>query len=123
MVLAAPASEMSRDKKIVALREFCAKTSCTDCKLYPCKPISGNDKQLDDEYNKIMGNNVDHPQHYQGKYECIDEMVALFGVEAVKAFCKCNIYKYRYRSDRKNGAEDIEKAEWYMGKLMELENG
>lgn len=40
-----------------------------------------------------MGNNVDHPEHYQGKHECIDEMIALFGVEAVKGFCKCNVYK------------------------------
>ena len=23
--------------------------------------------------------NVNHPFHYQGKYECIDEMIALFG--------------------------------------------
>lgn len=64
---------------------------------------------------------VQHPAHYQGKHECIDEMIALFGVEAVKAFCKCNVYKYRYRADRKNGAEDIDKANWYMDKLMELE--
>ena len=65
--------------------------------------------------------NVNHPVHYQGKYECIDEMIALFGVDAVKNFCKCNVYKYRYRADRKNGQEDIAKAEWYMSKLMELE--
>lgn len=64
---------------------------------------------------------VNHPAHYQGKYECIDEMIALFGVEWVKGFCACNVYKYRYRADRKNGAEDIAKAEWYMAKLMELE--
>lgn len=64
---------------------------------------------------------VNHPAHYQGKYECIDEMIALFGVEWVKGFCACNVYKYRYRADRKNGAEDIAKAEWYMEKLMELE--
>lgn len=68
-----------------------------------------------------MGNNVDHPEHYQGKHECIDEMIALFGVEAVKGFCKCNVYKYRYRANRKNGNEDLAKADWYMDKLMELE--
>lgn len=66
--------------------------------------------------------NVNHPEHYQGKHECIDEMIALFGVGAVKAFCRCNVYKYRYRADRKNGDEDIAKAEWYMDKLMELED-
>lgn len=30
--------------------------------------------------------NVNHPAHYQGKHECIDEMIALFGVEDVKPF-------------------------------------
>lgn len=65
---------------------------------------------------------VDHPAHYQGAFECIDEMIALFGVEVVKAFCRCNAYKYRYRADKKGGATDIAKAEWYMRKLMELED-
>lgn len=65
--------------------------------------------------------NVNHPQHYQGKYECIDEMISLFGVEAVKSFCRCNTYKYRFRATQKNGEEDIKKAEWYMTKLKELE--
>ena len=65
--------------------------------------------------------NVNHPQHYQGKHECIDEMIAMFGVEAVKGFCKCNVYKYRYRAGRKNGEEDLKKAEWYMDYLMKLE--
>jgi hypothetical protein len=46
--------------------------------------------------------------------------VALFGVDAVRHFCMCNVYKYRFRASRKNGPEDIEKAEWYMEKLMEL---
>ncbi len=65
--------------------------------------------------------NVNHPKHYQGKHECIDEMIAMFGVEAVKHFCMCNVYKYRYRASAKNGQEDLDKADWYMDKLMELE--
>ena len=64
--------------------------------------------------------NVNHPNHYQGKHECIDEMIAMFGVEAVKHFCMCNVYKYRYRASEKNGQEDLDKADWYMDKLMEL---
>lgn len=64
---------------------------------------------------------VDHPAHYQGTFECIDEMISLFGVEAVKSFCRCNVYKYRFRANQKNGEEDIKKAEWYMTKLKELE--
>lgn len=63
---------------------------------------------------------VNHPNHYQGKNECIDVMLAMFGKEAVKHFCMCNAYKYRFRADRKNGDEDIKKAEWYETKLIEL---
>ena len=48
-------------------------------------------------------------------------MVALFGVEAVKSFCRCNVYKYRFRAAAKNGAEDIAKAEAYIDILMKLE--
>lgn len=64
---------------------------------------------------------VNHPSHYQGKHECINEMRALFGDEAVKAFCRCNIWKYTYRADSKNGEEDRKKAEWYMDYLMKME--
>lgn len=63
---------------------------------------------------------VNHPKHYQGKNECIDVMIAMFGKEAVKHFCMCNAYKYRFRADMKNGDEDIKKAEWYETKLIEL---
>ena len=64
--------------------------------------------------------NVNHPSHYTGKYECIDVMIETQGVEAVKAFCKCNAFKYIYRADRKNGLEDIKKARWYLDKFIEL---
>lgn len=68
-----------------------------------------------------MSNNVNHPAHYQGQHECIEVMRAIFGDEAVKSFCKCNAYKYRFRADKKNGEEDIKKAEWYEDYLMRLE--
>ena len=65
---------------------------------------------------------VDHPSHYQSAngMECIDEMLMVFGVEAVKNFCLCNVWKYRYRADAKNGQEDRDKADWYMRKYKEL---
>lgn len=71
-----------------------------------------------------MENNiVSHPSHYcTGKFECIDVMLEVFGVEKVKAFCQLNAFKYMYRSDRKNSIEDIQKAEWYLKKLQELSN-
>ena len=65
--------------------------------------------------------NVNHPQHYEtGGFECIDVMLETQGVEAVKNFCICNAFKYLYRHKRKNGAEDIKKARWYIDKFIEL---
>lgn len=65
---------------------------------------------------------VDHPGHYnQGKIECIDAMVEAFGKEAVKHFCLLNAFKYVWRSDYKNGTQDIKKAMWYLDKYLELE--
>ena len=66
---------------------------------------------------------VNSPKHYtSGKVECIDAMIEIFGVEAVKHFCLCNAFKYHWRHELKNGDEDIKKATWYMNKYKELEN-
>ena len=69
--------------------------------------------------------NVNHPQHYElpGGLECFDVIVATQGVEAAKHFCLCNAMKYLFRSQRKNGAEDIEKARWYLNKHHDLVEG
>lgn len=68
-----------------------------------------------------MSDNVNHPAHYtQGGIECIDAMVSAFGAEAVKTYCKINAFKYVWRTDRKNGEEDIEKADWYLKKYLSL---
>lgn len=66
---------------------------------------------------------VSRPQHYaDGKVECIDAMIEVFGVEAVKHFCLCNAFKYHWRHEQKNGNEDIQKATWYMDKYRKLVN-
>lgn len=44
---------------------------------------------------------VNRPEHYQGKHECIEVMRAMFGDEAVVAFCRCNSFKYRFRAGTK----------------------
>ncbi len=63
---------------------------------------------------------VQHPKHYQGKHECIEVMRSMFGDAAVMNFCKCNIFKYRFRASDKNGTEDIRKAEWYEDYLIRM---
>lgn len=67
--------------------------------------------------------NINHPSHYQGKHECIEVMRAMFGDEAVKGFCRCNAFKYRFRAGRKAASsadEDIAKAEFYEDYLMKI---
>lgn len=67
-------------------------------------------------------NKVDHPDHYQGKYECIELMRAMFGDEFTRCFCAGNSFKYRFRAGKKEGEsaeKDLSKAEWYETYLME----
>ena len=65
---------------------------------------------------------ISKPKHYnrEGGMECIDEMILVFGKEAVKHFCLCNAWKYRYRAADKNGEEDLKKSDWYLSKYKEL---
>lgn len=66
--------------------------------------------------------NVNHPAHYQGDYECIDLMREIYGDDAVRNFCICNAYKYRFRAGKKQGEparSDTAKAEWYERYVME----
>lgn len=66
-------------------------------------------------------NMVNHPSHYKGnKFECIDVILDTFSKEEVEAFCKLNAFKYLYRANKKNGMEDMKKAEWYIKKYNEL---
>lgn len=66
---------------------------------------------------------VQRPEHYTGHgVECIDAMLLLFPLKEVVAFCKLNAFKYRYRAPFKGQMEqDIEKADWYLNKVRELE--
>lgn len=68
---------------------------------------------------------INHPPHYTvGKVECIDAIesatTCLQGIEAV---CTANIIKYVWRWKLKNGVEDLEKAKWYLNKLIEQAKG
>ena len=68
---------------------------------------------------------VNSPYHYQSynkelNIECIDAMRAAFGDDVVSAFCICNVFKYTWRHQSKNGKQDLEKAQWYLNKYLEL---
>ena len=60
---------------------------------------------------------VDRPEHYSkdGTIECIDAMVAAFGEEAVRDYCRVNAFKYVWRAHEKgNEVEDVRKGIWYL---------
>lgn len=66
-----------------------------------------------------MADMVNHPPHYGGKIECIDALEsATEGLPADEAICAANVIKYVWRYRRKNKAEDLAKAEWYLHRLM-----
>lgn len=64
---------------------------------------------------------VNHPDHYnQGQYECIAVMESIYGIEATMNFCLLCAFKYTWRTNDKDGIQDIDKAIWYLQKYKEL---
>lgn len=68
---------------------------------------------------------VNHPNHYrkEGRKECIDEMIELFGKANTALWCEMTAYKYQYRNGDKPDntiEQDSRKAEWYINKANEL---
>ena len=73
-------------------------------------PIEEDIKPDSSQYEYVNG-----PAHYHGT-ECIENMRKLYGDDAVRWFCICNAYKYRFRDGSKPGVtaeQDKEKAHWY----------
>ncbi len=68
-----------------------------------------------------MNDNVNHPSHYcQGGIECIDALkAATVGKTGIEAVCVANVIKYLWRYEEKNGLEDVNKAQWYINRLIQ----
>lgn len=67
-------------------------------------------------------NIIDHPSHYISEtgLETIDVIEAFtFDLKGLEAVCTANILKYICRWKRKNGLEDLRKAQWYLTKLID----
>jgi hypothetical protein len=62
---------------------------------------------------------VNKPPHYQGKVECIDAIeAAIDGLSGLEAMCTGNAIKYLFRWKKKGGVQDLEKAMWYIKKML-----
>jgi hypothetical protein len=70
-----------------------------------------------------MHDPVNSPKHYAdtcGGIECIEAIEASMSMEEFKGFLKGNVQKYVWRYAQKNGAEDLNKAKWYLDRLITL---
>lgn len=127
---------MTRGEKLNILNRYCDNRTCgTDCFMQSICRDNYNDEDFTDEQLDFAMSHlcpdgdesedlINKPKHYnrEGAMECIDEMQLIFGTEAVKHFCLCNAWKYRYRATEKNGDEDIAKSDFYIKKYKELCN-
>lgn len=80
--------------------------------------------ELVDEEEILKENDkVNHPSHYQtaGGIEVIEYIASLLG-DNVKYYYLGNVIKYISRFDKKNGVEDLEKARFYLNKMIEMED-
>ena len=67
-----------------------------------------------------MNDAVHHPAHYtKGNIECIDAIKASMTNKAFEGYCKGNVMKYIFRYEDKGGVEDLEKAQVYLGWLLD----
>ena len=74
----------------------------------------------DDDHEMFKEDNVNKPFHYrQSSVECIDAILSATH-EMREGYLQGNVMKYVWRYDYKGGLEDLQKAEWYLKKLIEV---
>jgi hypothetical protein len=62
------------------------------------------------------------PAHYtSGSIECIEAIEAQLTPEEYRGFLKGNVAKYLWREKMKGGTQSLEKAQWYLDRLIALE--
>ena len=63
--------------------------------------------------------NVNHPSHYTfGKIEVMDYIEDKLSDVECEGYFLGNIIKYVSRFRKKNGIEDLKKAQWYLNRLI-----
>ena len=71
----------------------------------------------------IQGDVVNHPPHYTdgGSIECIEAIESALTDEEYRGYLKGNIQKYVWREKHKGGTESLRKAQWYLDRLIQLD--
>lgn len=117
-------NDMNIDCERCSINNTCERVPLAKEEYEKILTLTNNPKESTDtpKVTSTANDIINHPAHYnrEGAMESIEEMELIFGKEAVKWFCVCNAWKYRYRSAAKNGEEDIKKSDWYLRKYKEL---
>jgi hypothetical protein len=89
--------------------------------LNPEMDVKDN-KPYYDPFDDLDSDLVNNPPHYNAAgIECIDAMEAMVqgaNVPAHESYCWQNAFKYLWRFPYKNGLEDLQKARWYIDRLI-----
>ena len=82
-------------------------------------------KKVKADMQEVKANDPINPNHYkQGKVECIDCIEsATSNLTGFEGFCTGNAIKYLYRWKQKGGKQDLEKARWYLNRMLGEDNG
>ena len=73
-----------------------------------------------DDHEMFKEDMVNKPPHYNiGGIECIDAIMAATN-QHKEGYLQGNVMKYVWRYNYKGGLEDLQKAEWYLKKLIEV---
>ena len=68
---------------------------------------------------KVAKDMVNHPSHYAGKIEVIDYIRDKLTPEGFTEYCCGNVLKYISRWRKKDGIQDLKKAQVYLGWMIE----
>jgi len=72
------------------------------------------------EIEQVRQDMINSPNHYaDSEIECIDAMRAMMTHEQFTGYLRGNVFKYLWRYQKKNGAEDLKKSNWHLQKLIE----
>lgn len=89
--------------------------SCDRCR----KEVEPDGKD-DQPAGPRVTNDVRHQPHYEGtEIQPIDYMRAIMPRPQFEGYLRGNVIKYISRYDKKNGTEDLKKAEVYLGWLID----
>ena len=88
----------------------------TTAKRRPGRPSKASQSSPSFEVKKDPVNN---PAHYtKGEIECIDAIRAAMTKDQFIGYCKGCSLKYQWRFEHKGGVADLEKARWYLDRLI-----